>query len=234
MNELPFYYKNVFSQLHGLIITKNLNSVITNVNQGVLEILKIQQNEILNKNYDNMPFLSEGFAEELKKQDEFVINSKNSIEYLSIGMFKSLKPYILKSSKFPLFDSKNNVIGLAVHSLVVKKQSMIKNIASLKSDDLIKYKDIGSYYHSHNYDQILNILTEKEKEVIFYLIRGKTAKDIAGILSRSLRTIEAHINNIKYKLSINSKSQLIESMVENDFLNYIPEKLLKNDFLLII
>ncbi|WP_150467759.1 LuxR C-terminal-related transcriptional regulator [Francisella sp. SYW-9] len=230
MNELPFYYKNLFSKLHGLIITKNLDSTVTSVNKNVLDILKIKQNEILNKSYDDMPFLSEGFAEKLKKQDEFVINSKNNIEYFSIGMLKSLKSSIFRSSKFPLFDSENNVIGLAVHSIVVKEQSIIEKIASLKNYDLKRYKNIYGHYYSC--EQVLDVLTEKEKEVIFYLIRGKTASDIAGILSRSIRTIEAHINNIKYKLSVSSKSQLIEFIIENGFLDYIPENLLKNNFLL--
>lgn len=44
-------------------------------------------------------------------------------------------------------------------------------------------------------------LTEREFECVNYLIRGKTAEEIAIILDISKRTVETHIQNIKRKMN---------------------------------
>lgn len=53
-------------------------------------------------------------------------------------------------------------------------------------------------------------VTDKESKVLYWLARGKTAREIAVILKRSQRTIEHHIENIKHKTGAANKSELIE------------------------
>lgn len=52
-------------------------------------------------------------------------------------------------------------------------------------------------------------ITQKEAEILPLLSRGLTIREIAILLQRSPRTIEMHINNLKYKLACDKKSQLI-------------------------
>lgn len=53
-------------------------------------------------------------------------------------------------------------------------------------------------------------LTQREQEIVYQLVRGKTAKGIAITLGISYRTVEHHLENIKHKTGCLSKAELID------------------------
>lgn len=55
---------------------------------------------------------------------------------------------------------------------------------------------------------------QRDKEILYWLVRGKTAKHIAKILSLSFRTIEHRLEIIKQKLAVSSKSELIDRVFD--------------------
>ncbi len=55
---------------------------------------------------------------------------------------------------------------------------------------------------------------QRDKDILYLLVRGKTAKNIARILGLSHRTIEHRLEAIKHKLGTSSKSELIERIVD--------------------
>jgi DNA-binding CsgD family transcriptional regulator len=59
-----------------------------------------------------------------------------------------------------------------------------------------------------------NSLSKREKEVIFLSIRGKTAKSIGETLHISKRTVEKHLLNIKVKMNVSTKAELIEKVID--------------------
>jgi DNA-binding CsgD family transcriptional regulator len=69
-------------------------------------------------------------------------------------------------------------------------------------------------------------LSKKELNVLWLLARGMTARKIAAFLSRSPRTIEDHIDNIKIKYNCTNKSELIEKAIHMGILNYLPFELI--------
>jgi DNA-binding CsgD family transcriptional regulator len=58
-------------------------------------------------------------------------------------------------------------------------------------------------------------VTKKELECLHLLVIGKTMKEIANILNISSRTVEDHLNNIKFKTGLTYKSQLVGFFYEN-------------------
>jgi len=68
----------------------------------------------------------------------------------------------------------------------------------------------GSYStkNKNNEDETYN-LTEKEKEVLKYLVEALEYKEIAELTNTSPNTIRNHISNIYKKLHVNSKAQAI-------------------------
>lgn len=52
-------------------------------------------------------------------------------------------------------------------------------------------------------------LSEKESQCVKELLDGKSMKEVASVLNISVRTVEVHIHNIKAKLKIHRKSELI-------------------------
>lgn len=90
----------------------------------------------------------------------------------------------------------------------------------------------GSLYHSKGVKQFCyNIeetypdtsLSQRQSECLFLLLRGKTAKDIAKALNLSPRTVEAYIEQLKYKLSCTTKQDLIEKSIASGYINVLPE-----------
>ena len=58
-------------------------------------------------------------------------------------------------------------------------------------------------------------LTEKEKEVLKYLVEGLSYKMIAGKVNVSFHTIHTHLRNIYHKLHVNSKGEAINKAMKN-------------------
>lgn len=55
-------------------------------------------------------------------------------------------------------------------------------------------------------------LTPREIQCVGYLVRGKSAREISKLLGLSKRTVEFYLANIKSKLGVSTKSELIEKM----------------------
>ena len=62
-----------------------------------------------------------------------------------------------------------------------------------------------------------DVLTNKEKEIINYLVDGKSYSAIAKALGNSIETIRYHIKNIYRKLQVNSKAELISKNYKREF-----------------
>ncbi len=69
--------------------------------------------------------------------------------------------------------------------------------------------------------EIPSSLTDRETDVIKYLIEGCSASEIASELSRSKRTVEHQIERIKDKFYASSKSALIKKLLEHESIGNI-------------
>lgn len=95
-------------------------------------------------------------------------------------------------------------MGVFLQKEEYDNQSTIKNNYTLLTS---KIMEITSNAHSR--------LTLKEIEVLSFWIAGYSLKGISSVFSISPRTVESHIEHIKYKLGCNSKC---------DFINFIRSK----------
>lgn len=57
-------------------------------------------------------------------------------------------------------------------------------------------------------------LTQRESDIVGYLLQGRTAKETGIILNISSRTVEEHLKNIRLKTGLNFKSQIISSLID--------------------
>lgn len=72
-----------------------------------------------------------------------------------------------------------------------------------------------------------DVLSEREREYLFFSLRRKTAKEIALILSLSHRTVEDYMGSIRTKLNCQSRSELLEKAALKNFGTLLPLKYLK-------
>ena len=61
----------------------------------------------------------------------------------------------------------------------------------------------------------LATLTQREREVMDYVVAGRTNREVAGILGISIKTVEAHRSRLMEKLEAESIAELVQSAVQN-------------------
>lgn len=66
-------------------------------------------------------------------------------------------------------------------------------------------------------------LTGRETQCLYYMINGNTAKETAKELKISPRTVEAHINSIKVKVSAGRKIQILSKINIDHFISEYQE-----------
>ena len=77
----------------------------------------------------------------------------------------------------------------------------------------LQWLKLGNHPYPSNQstsDNILNVLTDREQEILKLLVEGQDYKKIASSLFISPQTVRTHISRIYEKLHINSKAQAIQ------------------------
>jgi len=65
-------------------------------------------------------------------------------------------------------------------------------------------------------------LTEREKDVLYLLVNGKSNKEIAYLLSISPKTVSVHRSNIMKKLKVHNLFELLHKVSRYDLLRNVP------------
>lgn len=68
-------------------------------------------------------------------------------------------------------------------------------------------------------------LTQREADCMLQMLRGKSVDGIAKAIALSPRTVEFYIKNIKKKLSCRTKFDLVDKIIDSDFMNYFSNKI---------
>ncbi len=102
---------------------------------------------------------------------------------------------------------------------IVSKSSGLETLkeAIFKTEDRTKYysKLIDNLIrHRKVYTQKLNLLTDREKEILDFMKQGFTNREISEMLYLSVKTIEAHKENIKAKIGVSSVKELHKYFTE--------------------
>jgi two-component system response regulator NreC len=63
-------------------------------------------------------------------------------------------------------------------------------------------------------DEVREPLTEREREVVTYIAEGYTNREIAEVLSISVKTVDRHRENILAKLGLHNRAELVRYAIE--------------------
>ncbi|TKZ25901.1 helix-turn-helix domain-containing protein, partial [Brachyspira catarrhinii] len=93
-------------------------------------------------------------------------------------------------------------------SIIKNKNSIIdKNLIENNSKNIEENKVINKSSSKKEEEQIN--LTKREREILFYLLSGKTNKEVAIILKISLNTVNNHVANIYDKSGVKNRVELV-------------------------
>lgn len=152
----------------------------------------------------------EEVANSIQATDMGVMQSKKSTCIIELSGTLHVPNAMFLSIKSPLLNNEGRVEGLWGLSLQLDNLHLMKNAMTLpKMIDGIKLitATLDTYCDSQCEVEKMS-LTARESEVLFHLMQGKCAKEIARLFSISTRTVELHIEHIKTKAHCRTKSQL--------------------------
>lgn len=202
-------------RLGGIISEKDVNSVITSCNDNFLKYVGA-----------NSPHAVIGRTDyDLPWREYAPVYRAHELDALAGNTYSIIYPIKDHAKKKRLFlhtkTKKNNLdgtISIKCHAIEIVNPQAAELIQLLS-------KNIPSYLQHFSIGKTYNHtpLSKRQEEVLFFLLRGKTAKAIAQILCISSRTAEKHIEAIKVRFNCKNKSELIERAVNLGYMELIPK-----------
>lgn len=195
---------------------KDHNSKFIYANNKFNELLALPKGYDVGGHYDGeLPSSTSNFQAEFQKHDrkvEALLDRVTSIEIHPFRGLHYLQPWYF--DKFPLIDASGKCRGTIFHGRPVDTVT------------LEKLKKINTQT-SLIFTPLSEIFSKREWDIIFYIIQGYSAKDIAKSLFLSHRTVSNHIQSLYQKTGTVCKKSLVDYCYERNITNYVPENFFK-------
>ena len=221
----------ILNQLPGILGVMNPNRQIICVNEHCAEALGFKSiNDAMGTLIDNVPCKASEFSDIFADQNNAVMTTGNKLKILDINQYANDEILTVYAEKSPLYDINNNFIATTYYGIELNHSTLAKVCNEIALSDIHYRKNRNTKQRSYQVGiEFKNTtLTPRELECLYFLVRGKTITAISVLLNLSKRTVEHYIDNIKVKLNCGSKAALIEYLIEHNFIDFIPDSILKN------
>jgi DNA-binding NarL/FixJ family response regulator len=220
--------KMLFDQMPGAWGCKDENSVFMYANDEYCQAIGLKhKEEAIGLTDFDMPCETVNCAHLFRQQDEAVIRTAQKMRILDIHPFSGYEWRAYIFTKTPLRDGNQEVIGTIFHGADITNSSSIElgSLLSQISVEGVKNDLLGqnSYMLGTKFRNLK--LSDRQSEVLFYLLRGKTVKKIAYLLRISPRTVDEYLEQLKHKFNAQNRHELIDKTMSLGYLNIIPERL---------
>lgn len=182
------------------------DSKFVNGNQGILSISGANSiPDCIGR--DTTEFLSRNYALEILADDKCVMQSKEMRISQDTGRRKDGSLQDVIGMKFPWY-YEDAVIGLFGFCINIDQKSL-HNFAKT----MTAFMSVGLLGPARSLiipeiNEETVYFSKREKEILEYILIGKTAREISVIFSISIRTVEHHLENIKQKSGCSNKFDL--------------------------
>lgn len=130
-------------------------------------------------NKQDQEFVWHAFADELKSNDQLLFDKVENLSVCERVLRYEGTQVDIITKKQPLFDKNKQLVGLIGFSIEVPASPLIR------------------------------LLSKRECEIVVLISQGDTDKQIAKKLGISPRTVESYIVNVKQKLGVRTRVELI-------------------------
>lgn len=176
------------------------DTLVSSDKMGRIEKL-IQRNTQANPNHTEFYCISTPRGQHQWVQDRsFNINYPNGTQILVAGVAYPI------SIEEMIGEAQKNVSDTIDIIVIQFSKLLLKNINLQEKFEPKK-----------TYDE-LSHLSNRQMQILYYILLGKSSKEIGKVLNLSFRTVENYTQNIKKKLHCDSKSEIITKAIENNFL----------------
>ena len=157
-------------------------------------------------------------SNEIVRNDKQVLQRKKTFHFIEkvakpgYGFKGFYRPYF--SVKTILNDSTNNIVGCFGLSCAINNTSLAQFTKILNELSVMPTASVLSVITLPFLNNNFKMLTPRERECVYYLVRGKSYKGIANMLNITDRTVQTHIEHIKVKLGCYNRANIVERVFE--------------------
>ena len=169
--------------------------------------------------YSEIPIDISEFSKDFIAQDQRALQQGSEFRFLSVYRYSDgeFHAYLGNKKKIEINQS---VYVLATYSDISSSINPFTcELACLYANESRVGNDSSFWYPLDNKEHVNSSLTGKEISCIRYLTQSFTNKLIASALNISVRTVEMHFSNIKEKLGLNSKSEIVSHCIKNKLIS---------------
>lgn len=179
-----------------------------------------------------IPCKTAELADVVARDDRTVLRTARSIKSINFSCYANNEWRLLLTQKSPFKNCHGQIIGICGQSIDITGCGFIRTAYMIFEKDKKLFGNHQtpnqSYYTLKETIEDYR-LSVRESECLFYLIRGKTSKEIASILNISFRTVEKHFERLKYKMNCFNRSEIIEKAICEGLGNIMPKSALFSD-----
>jgi len=162
----------------------------------------------LHQSYDichgfQISYRKAGYCEKFHFNFDKLSDDKSSFYMQNLPILLKFIDYFRQQAADLLDDRDKNKI--AIYQQKFDTNYILKNNTKLFLDH------INNSFMLKNKNGDLISLTKRETECLKLYVQNKTAKEVSNLLGLSPRTVEFYLQQIKHKLDINYKSELVEA-----------------------
>lgn len=231
------YLNIMFEQFEGVIALTDKNNRCVYANDYTAKLFGYKNSQdIIGVDPYDMPCPAVESAEQFIDQYNYVFQTQKPLLVFDVHQYADQKHHFFITKKTPILDPLNNQFTQIMTTCnEINSQILYQMFAQLKNQrqyfEETVSKNISFYIgqlpsNSH--------LSHRELECLYHLVHGKSQKEIAYVMKLSPRTVESYFENIKNKLDIYNRSQLIEYAINLGLLQFIPEDVFKQELSLML
>lgn len=205
-------------QAPGLMSIKDIHSQFVICSAPLLKLIGFKSNEYaFGKTDFDLQCQASEHAEQFIKQDKTVISANREFHFICFDTYADGNRHIFIGHKKPIYDTNGVIQALWANATEITHQ--VAHFLSKTSLEILLNKNVD-FIKELASQPADDAFTKTERKVIFLLVHGYNANEIAKILHRSKRTIETHIENTRSKLQLSSTPALIDYLNSSKYDNF--------------
>ncbi|WP_249168489.1 helix-turn-helix transcriptional regulator [Erwinia sp. E602] len=216
MKEILASMIHFFSQSNEPWGIKNRESQFVFVNKRQSRLLGIsEQFDYEGRVDEELPCSLSEFGNEFRRHDRRTEESGDKVTSLEVHAYENhdyLQPWFF--DKFPLYDATGACRGTVWHGRPVEN-IVLTRLKKIKIPTSLVFTPPSALF------------SDREWEILFYLLQTYTVKETASCLGLSQRTVGNYVQNMYEKIGVNNKRSLFDFCHDNNITNYIPQSFFK-------
>jgi len=211
----------------GLVVWKDTNLIYKLVNRVGADLLGLKKNDdCIGKTDHDFKYPAKDIIDVFIKMDRTTVATGKPFKMIEFIEYNNCSKVFITTGNV-IRSKRNTIVGIAIYALDITNSNLINVLSPLIKKDNKLFLSNKSKQFTYIIEENITAqnLSKRETECLFYILRGRTAKETAKALNLSYRTVETHVESIKEKLNSSTKSQLIEKAISINLINYIPSLL---------